>query len=157
MRAFRILALARTIRWASAGGWTRNALAISSVVRPQTVRSVSAICASSARAGWQQVKISRSWSSSTRSSSNAGASVPPVSNRAANSPSEASNRARRRMVSMPLKRPAETSHARGLAGMASGVHCSSAAVKASWSASSARSKSPSSRIRVARTRRESER
>ena len=36
---------------------TRNALAISVVVNPQTVRSVNAICASCGRAGWQQVKI----------------------------------------------------------------------------------------------------
>ena len=44
---------------------TRNARAISSVVSPQIVRSVSAICASFGSAGWQQVKIRRrtsSWS-----------------------------------------------------------------------------------------------
>ena len=38
-------------------GVVRNARAISSVVRPQTSRSVSATCASGASAGWQQVKI----------------------------------------------------------------------------------------------------
>ena len=43
----------------------RKARAISSVVRPQTSRSVSATWASGGRAGWQQVKISRSRSSST--------------------------------------------------------------------------------------------
>ena len=47
----------------------RNARAISSVVRPHTSRSVSATCASGGSAGWQQVKISRSRSSSTPSSS----------------------------------------------------------------------------------------
>ena len=46
----------------------RNALAISSVVSPQTSRSVSAICASGGSAGWQHVKISRRRSSSTPSS-----------------------------------------------------------------------------------------
>ena len=54
-------------------------------------------------------------------------------------------------------RPTEISQARGLAGRPSRGHCSTAAVKASWSASSARSKSPSRRMRVARTRRDSDR
>ena len=40
------------------GSGTRNARAISSVVRPPSVRSVSATCASSASAGWQQVNRS---------------------------------------------------------------------------------------------------
>jgi hypothetical protein len=38
----RLAACARTMRWASVAGVTRNALAIYSVVRPQTSRSVSA-------------------------------------------------------------------------------------------------------------------
>ena len=38
---------------------TRNARAISSVVRPHSVRRVSTTWASGASAGWQQVKISR--------------------------------------------------------------------------------------------------
>jgi len=42
---------------------TRKARAISSVERPPSVRSVSPTCASSASAGWQQVKISSSRSS----------------------------------------------------------------------------------------------
>src|SRR5438046_3108755 len=46
MRASRIFALARTMRWATVGGPVRKARAISSVVRPQTSRKVSAICAS---------------------------------------------------------------------------------------------------------------
>ena len=46
MRASRILALARTMRCASVGAALRNACAISSVVRPQTSRNVSATCAS---------------------------------------------------------------------------------------------------------------
>ena len=69
MRASRILAFARTMRCASVGAGVRNACAISSVVRPQTSRSVSATCASGDSAGWQQVKIRRSRSSSTLSSS----------------------------------------------------------------------------------------
>ena len=80
--------------------------AISSVVRPQTSRSVSATCASGASAGWQQVKISRSRSSSTLSSSahaavsmTAGSAFSPMS-------SSASKRVRRRAASIALKRPA---------------------------------------------------
>ena len=57
------------MRCASVGAGVRNACAISSVVRPHTSRSVSATCASGASAGWQQVKIRRSRSSSTLSSS----------------------------------------------------------------------------------------
>ena len=65
MRASRIFDFARTMRCASVGAGVRNACAISSVVRPQTSRSVRATCASGASAGWQHVKISRSRSSST--------------------------------------------------------------------------------------------
>ena len=57
MRALRIFALARTIRWATVDGLVRKARAISSVVRPQTSRSVIATWASGGKAGWQQVKI----------------------------------------------------------------------------------------------------
>ncbi len=48
--ASRIRTFARTIRWASVGVRTRKARAISSVVRPQTERKVSATCPSGARA-----------------------------------------------------------------------------------------------------------
>ena len=75
MRASRIFALARTMRWARVGRpRSGRRCAISSVVRPQTSRSVSATCASGARAGWQQVKISRRRSSSTSSPSHAAGS-----------------------------------------------------------------------------------
>ncbi len=63
MPASRIFFLARTSRWASVGSGTRNARAISGVVSPPSVRRVRATDASGASAGWQQVKISRSWSS----------------------------------------------------------------------------------------------
>src|SRR5437879_2966275 len=116
MRASRIFALARTMRWATVGGPVRKARAISSVVRPQTSRKVSAIWASGGRAGWQQVKRNRNRSSSTLSPSRATGSLVSTSNRRAISSSDASNRARRRIASMALKRPADTSHARGLAG-----------------------------------------
>ena len=51
------------------GSETRNARAISSVVRPPRRRSVSAARASAESTGWQDVKISRRRSSPTSSSS----------------------------------------------------------------------------------------
>ncbi len=69
MCASAILRLARTSRCAIVGSLTRNARAISPVVRPPSVRSVSATRAGIASAGWQHVKISRSRSSSTALSS----------------------------------------------------------------------------------------
>ena len=61
--------LARTMRCAIVGSGTRNARAISSVVRPPSSRSVSATRASVDSTGWQAVNISRSRSSPTSSSS----------------------------------------------------------------------------------------
>src|SRR5688572_26783429 len=150
MRASRILFLARTMRCASVGAGVRKALAISSVVSPHTSRSVSATCASGAIAGWQQVKMRRRRSSSISSLSFSSASTD-----SRNSSSTETMRDSLRILSMALNRPAETSHARGLSGRPSFGHCSSAARKASASASSARSKSPSRRNSVANTRRDS--
>ena len=62
------------------------------------------------------------------------------------------SRARRRRSSTALLRAARMSHARGLSGRPSRGHCRTAASKAASSASSARSKSPRTRISVARTR-----
>jgi hypothetical protein len=61
------------------------------------------------------------------------------------------------MASIALKRPADTSQARGFEGTPSRGQCSMAEANASCNASSARSKSPSTRIKVARTRRDSAR
>ena len=58
MPASRILRLARTRRCGIVVSETRKARAISGVCRPPTSRRVSATRASSASAGWQQVKIS---------------------------------------------------------------------------------------------------
>ncbi|MNT62700.1 hypothetical protein D3C72_2004480 [compost metagenome] len=153
MRASRIFALARTMRWAMVEGLLMKARAISSVFRSQTSRKVRGTWASAGNAGWQQVKISRRRSSSTSSPSSKALAA--SSSSATRWRLEASKRARRRRLSMALKRPADTSQARGLAGMPSRGHCCTAAMKASCRASSARSKSPSRRIRVASTRRES--
>ena len=157
MRASRIFALARTIRWATVDGLVRKARAISSVVRPQTSRSVIATWASGGKAGWQHVKINRSWSSSILLSSHASASLGLASSCLASVVSDASNRARRRMPSIALKWPVDMSHARGLAGTPCRDHCSTATAKASCSASSAVSKSPSRRMSVARMWRDAER
>ena len=69
MRAARIFAFARTMRWASVAGGARKARAISSVVRPEISRSVSATWASADSEGWQHVKIRRSGSSAISSPS----------------------------------------------------------------------------------------
>ncbi len=64
MCAALILAFARVMRCPMAVSCTRKARAISGTVRPATMRSVSATRDSIASAGWQQVKISRSRTSS---------------------------------------------------------------------------------------------
>src|SRR5258708_33296352 len=61
------------------------------------------------------------------------------------------------MRPIALKRPVDTSHARGFDGTPSRGHCSSAVLNASCSAASAASKSPSRRMSVASTRRDSAR
>jgi hypothetical protein len=145
------------MRCATVEGEARCARAISSVVRPHTSRSVSATCASGASAGWQQVKMRRRRSSSTPSSEGSEGSAMFSIRSSPSSSSETSCFERRRRRSIALNRPVETSHARGLSGTPSIGHCSTAATNASCSASSATSKSPSWRMRVARTRRDSAR
>src|SRR5215470_2768663 len=147
MRATRILAFARTRRWAMVEVGTRKARAISSVESPPRVRRVRATCASGARAGWQHVKISRSLSSGTGASSSAVCSMC-----RAISSCICASRVRRRIRSMALWRAVETSQAAGFAGLPVAGHCSTATAYASCSASSATSKSPSRRMRVARMR-----
>src|SRR5213593_1019285 len=147
MRAPRILALARTSRCAMVGTGTRNACAISSVERPPSVRRVRATCASVASAGWQHVKIRQSLSSGTDVSSSADSS-----RWYAISSCFCTRRARRRRPSIALCRAVDTSQATGFAGVPAPGHRSIAVANASWSASSATSKSPSRRMRVARIR-----
>ena len=69
MCASAILRFARTIRLPIVGSATRKARAISPVVMPPSARSVSATRAGISSAGWQQVKISRSRSSTIALSS----------------------------------------------------------------------------------------
>jgi hypothetical protein len=51
-----VLSLARLMRWAIVASGTRNACAISAVVRPPTARNVSAIAEARVNAGWQHMK-----------------------------------------------------------------------------------------------------
>src|SRR5262245_60309536 len=145
MPASLILRLARDSRRFMVGAGTRKARAISSVLRPPRARSVSATCASSASAGWQQVKMSSSRSS--------GKFVPAISSstvswRSSRRSFAASVRSRR-IRSIARLRAVVTSQARGLAGVPSRGQRSAATVKASCADSSARSKSPRNPTRAA--------
>src|SRR5256885_3720279 len=144
MRASTIFLFARTSRCAIVASGTRNARAISPVVRPATERSVSATCASRASAGWQHVKMSSSRSS--------GRALAVVTFGSSSSAIFSSYRFARRSRSMPLRLAVVMSHAPGLAGTPSRGQCSSAATSASCTHSSARSKSPRLRTRAAVSR-----
>ena len=149
MPAVRILPFARTSRWAIVSSLTRKAWATTGVGSEQTVRSVSATCASRLSAGWQQVKMRRSMSSSPNVSSASSATAPAsISARVCSASVLARKATRRRTASIAFRRPVVTSQARGLAGI-SRVQATAAAANASCNPSSARSKSPVSRINVA--------
>ena len=60
-----MVCLARLIRWAIVASGTKNALAISAVVKPPIARKVSAIADAVLRAGWQHMNRSTSVSSSS--------------------------------------------------------------------------------------------
>jgi hypothetical protein len=154
MRASAILRLARTIRLPMVGSETKKARAISPVERPPSVRSVSATRAGIASAGWQQVKISRSRSSTIELSSSIDGSSSSSASRRVNSASRwarsATDRSRRRR-SIARRRAAAVIHAPGLAGTPSRRQAVTAASNASCTASSASWKSPACRIRVAST------
>jgi hypothetical protein len=147
--ASRILRVARTSRCAMVSGVVRNARAISSVVSPPSVRRVRATCASSASAGWQQVNRRRKRSS--RSSSGSAGSW------AATAPADTAVAARRRtwrrrIASMIRRRATATNQARGVSGRPAPGQVAAASANASWTHSSARSKSPPvRRMAVART------
>ena len=56
-------AFARVMRCSIAASLTRKARAICLTVRPETMRSASAICCVAGKSGWQQMKSSRKMSS----------------------------------------------------------------------------------------------
>ena len=113
--------MARVTRAAMVGSDTRNACAISTVVRPHTSRSVSATWASLASAGWQQVKMSLSRSSGITSSSSAapapgGAEAATGGSGSISSGSFARSTASRRFASIARRRAAVVSQAPVLRG-----------------------------------------
>ena len=155
MRAWAIFCLARVRRLAIVASGTSSARATSGVVSPPRLRSASATWASTDRAGWQQVKISRSRSSRTTSSASGPRSGPGPWSAGGPLTAAASLPARRpsrRMMSMARRFAATTSQARGLSGTPSRGQVSSARTVASWVASSARSMLPVTRTRLASTR-----
>ena len=146
-----ILYLARTSRLAIAGSLTRNERATSSTLSPPSSRRVKATWCSVRNAGWQQVKISRSWSSLTGPSSPR-SSVPGPCDVVATAPSCSRSprpRADRRRSSIARFRAVVTIHPAGLGGMPSPRHRSLATTNASCTASSASVMSPKMRISVA--------
>src|SRR5690242_4047462 len=151
MPASRILCLARVSRLLIVSNGTRNARAISSVERPPSVRSVSPTCASSASAGWQQVKISSSRSSGNVAASSIVSSDPSRSSRSSCSVFAASVRSRR-IRSIARLRAVAISQPTGLAGVSPRGQRSAAIANASWAASSASSMSPRKPTSEATTR-----
>jgi hypothetical protein len=126
---------------------TRKARAMSAVGIPQIVRRVSATRASSASAGWQQVKMSRSRSSTTSSSPARGSTS--VGARAASSRSLRRSTVARRSTSVARLRATVMSQPAGLAGTPSAGQRWRACTSASCAQSSARVQSPVTRISVA--------
>src|SRR5450759_5032980 len=144
MWASTIFRLARTMRCATVVSVSRNALAISVVVKPATARSVNATWASCESAGWQHVKIRR-----RRSSASAGSGAIGERSRSA---SFSRYLLSRRRMSTARRRAVVINHAPGLSGMPCSGHLSNATTRLSWTTSSARSKSPSTRTSAAVSR-----
>src|SRR6478672_8466220 len=151
MPASRILALARTSRWAMVASGTRNARAISAVVSPPSSRSVRATWAAGDRAGWQQVNSSRSRSSRTGPSS-VGSSGCRWACSSAAWAWRSSRVASRRSRSIALFRAVVMTHPGGLGGVPVRGQVRRAAANASWTASSAASMLPRTRVRTATAR-----
>src|SRR6266508_763049 len=152
MRAALILCLARTSRRAMVGLSTRNDRATWVVDRPPSSRRVSATCAWVERAGWQQVKMSRSRSSGTAPTSSAMSGSWSPGDSTATAPSSSRSRDSRRRRSMARLRAVVVIQPPGLGGRPSAGHLPRATANASCTASSARSMSPTTRIKVATDR-----
>ena len=152
MPAVAIFVLARVMRAPIVVSCTRKALAISVTVSPPTIRRVSATRASIASAGWQQMKSSRS-----RSSSIAPTGSVSMSYRSSAPLCRASRLLSRRIRSMALRVAVVVSHAPGLGGMPSRGQRSVAVMNASAAASSAVSRFPNRFASVATTRAHSSR
>ena len=149
MPAATILDLVRVSRFATVASGTRNARAISAVVSPVRLRSVSATRPSIGSAGWQHVKISRRRSSSISSASSNIVSSP------ASSPicsSSCAPRASRRSRSIARLPATVVNHAIGRCGTPAAGHFRTASTNASCAHSSARSQLPVRRISAATMR-----
>ena len=160
MLAARILFLARTRRCAIVGSGTRNARAISGVCSPATSRSVSATWEAGASAGWQQVKTSRNRSSTSPSSSGSSSvalSVLPGRPRYAACTYLSWRVDSRRRRSIARLRAVVKIQPAGDGGTPAVGQVRTAVTNASWTASSATSRSPKRRARVATARPESRR
>src|SRR6266536_297839 len=155
IRAAAIFFFALVMRAAIVGSLTRKARPTSAVVSPHSSRRVSATCASGAIAGWQQVKISRSRSSAI-------AWEPVVLGPGSIGSSISSGRDRRsvasrRSRSTARRRATVVSHAPALAGTPRETHVARARAYASWTHSSARSRSLVTRTAAASTKAHSRR
>jgi hypothetical protein len=129
----RIVAFARLIRWAIVDSGTKNARAISAVVRPPTARSVSASCDAPDSAGWQQRKSSVSVSSSSGAVSSGPAAWSASGGSRAAAVASRRSRARSARSWSVMRRDATAiSQPLGLSGMPSPDHCVAAARSASW-------------------------
>ncbi len=148
----RMLCLARVIRRVMVASGTRNARAISAVVRPPTARRVSAICEAGDSAGWQHMNSRISVSSvSAAERSAAGTTSSSGSSRRATVSSRRRRAASARSRSVSRRDATVTSQPRGLSGTPCSGHCSEAASSASCTASSAASKWPYRRTTAPRT------
>ena len=151
--------LARTMRCAMVGSGTRNARAISSVVRPPSRRSVSATRASVDSTGWHAVNTRRSRSSpisSARAASSASTKSGTTCASSASRSWPSSSRLRACSASWRKRSSARffavaISHAPGLSGTPASGQCSSAATSASCASSSARPTSRTMRATWAMT------
>src|SRR5580704_11399776 len=135
-----MLCFARLIRCAIVASGTRNALAISAVVKPPTARRVRAIAEDEVRAGWQHInsKMSVSSGSISDSISPAGATV---STSFATAVSLWRRAISLRTWSVMRRDATWINHPRGFSGTPSCGHCVKAAIIASCTASSAEEKS----------------
>src|SRR6266436_19856 len=160
IRASWIFRLARTSRCATVGSGTRKARAISGVASPPRVLSVSATCASRFSAGWQQVKISRSRSSGYFIATSSVPSGCPRRDVSTSYKSESCFSMRvfsLRTASISLRCATAVIQAPGFSGVPLLGQVAKADANASCMASSARSKEPESRIKVAMIRPDSSR
>src|SRR5215472_15121455 len=136
---------ARTMRWAIAvtGRW--NPRAISCVVRPATIRSVSATCPSVDSSGWQHMATSRSRSSAISGVSASGAAGKDKGSSGRTDAVFCWARSASRTRLRARLRQAVISQAPGRSGTPSSGHRSSAASSVSCTTSSAVCRSPTSR------------